>query len=446
MSSALRTAPPGSPWARPHLRTTVGVFSLAFLFAFEALAVATVMPEVARDLDGLPLYALAFAAPMAASVVALSVAGEWVDRHGTARALVVGVLVFCVGVVLAGLAPSMEVFLAGRLVHGLGGGVMGVALYVVVAESYPAGLRPRVFAVMTAAWVLPALVGPLLAGVIADLAGWRWVFLAVPAVALASWWLVRSAAAAPGESSVAVDRRRLGWAVLAATGVSALAVGGQRQLDGWLLLVVAGAGAALLAAGRLLPPGTWRARPGLPAVLVARGLVGASFAGAEAYLPLLLTTERGLSLSQAGLVLTAAAVAWCLGAQAAARVPSLSDELLRVRLGTSLVAVAVATTATVGVAGVPLVLPVAAWAVAGFGIGMAFSTLAVLALATADDGEAGRVSSSLQLNDALVQAFAMALGAVVFAAFVGSSPATGATLLVLASGAVAAAAVPLRLR
>ncbi|WP_286930102.1 MULTISPECIES: MFS transporter [Aeromicrobium] len=446
MSSALRTAPSGSPWAGPHLRTTVGVFSLAFLFAFESLAVATVMPEVARDLDGLSLYALAFAAPMAASVVALSVAGEWVDRHGTARALVVGVLVFCLGVVVAGLAPSMEVFLVGRLVHGLGGGVLGVALYVVVAESYPAVLRPRVFAVMTAAWVLPALVGPLLAGVIADLVGWRWVFLAVPAVALGSWWLVRSAAGAPGESSVMVDRRRLGWAALAATGVSALAVGGQRQLEGWLVLVVGGTVAALVAAGRLLPPGTWRARPGLPAVLVARGLVGASFAGAEAYLPLLLTTERGLSLSQAGLVLTAAAVAWCLGAQAAARVPALGDELLRVRLGTSLVAVAVATTATVGLGGVPLVLPVVAWAVAGFGIGMAFSTLAVLALATADDGEAGRVSSSLQLNDALVQAFAMAVGAVVFAAFVGSSPVVGATLLVLASGAVAAAAVPLRLR
>ncbi|MBA4609671.1 MFS transporter [Aeromicrobium sp. Marseille-Q0843] len=446
MSSALRTAPAGSPWAGPHLRTTVGVFSLAFLFAFESLAVATVMPEVARDLDGLSLYALAFAAPMAASVVALSVAGEWVDRHGTARALVVGVLVFCVGVVVAGLAPSMEGFLAGRLVHGLGGGVLGVALYVVVAESYPAVLRPRVFAVMTAAWVLPALVGPLLAGVIADLVGWRWVFLAVPAVALGSWWLVRSAAGAPGASSVMVDRRRLGWAALAATGVSALAVGGQRQLEGWPVLVVGGTVAALVAAGRLLPPGTWRARPGLPAVLVARGLVGASFAGAAAYLPLLLTTERGLSLSQAGLVLTAAAVAWCLGAQAAARVPALADELLRVRLGTTLVALAVATTATVGLGGVPLVLPVVAWAVAGFGIGMAFSTLAVLALATADDGEAGRVSSSLQLNDALVQAFAMAVGAVVFAAFVGSSPVVGATLLVLASGAVAAAAVPLRLR
>nr|WP_276568850.1 MFS transporter [Aeromicrobium phoceense] len=428
------------------MRTTVGVFSLAFLFAFESLAVATVMPEVARDLDGLSLYALAFAAPMAASVVALSVAGEWVDRHGTARALVVGVLVFCVGVVVAGLAPSMEGFLAGRLVHGLGGGVLGVALYVVVAESYPAVLRPRVFAVMTAAWVLPALVGPLLAGVIADLVGWRWVFLAVPAVALGSWWLVRSAAGAPGASSVMVDRRRLGWAALAATGVSALAVGGQRQLEGWPVLVVGGTVAALVAAGRLLPPGTWRARPGLPAVLVARGLVGASFAGAAAYLPLLLTTERGLSLSQAGLVLTAAAVAWCLGAQAAARVPALADELLRVRLGTTLVALAVATTATVGLGGVPLVLPVVAWAVAGFGIGMAFSTLAVLALATADDGEAGRVSSSLQLNDALVQAFAMAVGAVVFAAFVGSSPVVGATLLVLASGAVAAAAVPLRLR
>lgn len=446
MSGMLQTLPPGSPWARPHLRTTVGVFSLAFLFAFEALAVATVMPEVARELDGISLYALAFAAPMAASVVALSVAGEWIDRNGSARALVVGVLVFCAGVVIAGSAPTMEVFLAGRVVHGLGGGIIGVALYVVIAESYPASLRPKVFAVMTAAWVLPALVGPLLAGLVADLVGWRWVFLAVPVVAFGAWWLVRSAPAAAGDDSVVIDHRRLRWAALAASGVAALAVGGQRGFEGWPVVVAAGVVASLVATGRLLPPGTWRARPGLPAMLVARGLLGASFAGAEVYVPLLLTTERGLTLSQAGLVLTGGAVAWCLGAQAAAHVPFLADELLRVRLGTSLVAVAVAVTATAGLSAVPLAVPAASWAVAGFGIGMAFSTLSVLALSTADDGEAGRVSSSLQLNDAIVQSLAMASGAIVFAALVGSSPVVGATVLVLGSGLIAAAAVPLRLR
>ena len=65
-----------SPWDRRYAAVTLGVFSLAFLFAFEALAVATVMPEVVRDLDGLSLYAVAFAAPLATSILALVVAGS----------------------------------------------------------------------------------------------------------------------------------------------------------------------------------------------------------------------------------------------------------------------------------------------------------------------------------------------------------------------------------
>lgn len=432
-----------SPWTRPYLRTTVGVFSLAFLFAFEALAVATVMPDVAAELDGLSLYALAFAAPLASTVIAVSVAGRWIDRNGASRGLVLGVLVFCLGVVVAGLAPTMPVFLIGRVVHGLGGGLIGVALYVVVAEAYPSPMRPRVFAVLTAAWVLPALVGPLVAGIIADAVGWRWVFLAVPLVALVSWLMVRTAPMAAGDPGVSVDWHRLGWAGLAAAGVLALAIGGQRGVDVWWLLIVAGVVTAAVAAGRLLPRGIWRAAPGLPAVLVSRALIGSAFAGAEAYVPLLLITERGLSLSQAGLVLTSGAVAWCLGAQLAALVPRLSDEPLRVWLGATMLTLGAVAAATAGWPAVPLAVPVAAWALAGLGIGMAFSTLSVLALATAGEGQAGRVSSDLQLNDALVQSCVLALGAAVFAAFAVTSPGRGAVLVVVVTGLLAAGAVPL---
>ncbi len=95
-----------SPWRGRHGRTTAGVFSLAFLFAFEALAVATVMPEVADDLDGLRWYAIAFAAPLAASVVALAAAGAQVDRRGPAPALRLGLVVFCAGAALADAAAA----------------------------------------------------------------------------------------------------------------------------------------------------------------------------------------------------------------------------------------------------------------------------------------------------------------------------------------------------
>ena len=129
------------------------------------------------------------------------------------------------------------------------------------------------------------------------------------------------------------------------------------------------------------------------------------------------------------------------GAVLAARWRALADQPGRVRLGALLLGVGIAGFATVSLAGVPLAVVVAAWGVAGLGIGMAFSTLSVLALATAAAGEEGRTSSALQLNDYLANSVGVALGGVVFAAFADSAPATAATWLVLAAAAVAVLAL-----
>ncbi|MDQ6527440.1 MFS transporter [Nocardioides sp. LHD-245] len=431
--TALVPAPVASPWRGRHGRTTVGVFSLAFLFAFEALAVATVMPDVAAALDGLRWYAVAFAAPLAAAVVALPVTGAAVERLGPGPVLRRGLVVFCFGVLVAGLAPSMPVFLLGRLVHGYGGGVLGVGLYVLIAQAYPEQLRPRVFAVLTMGWVLPALVGPVAAAWVAAAVGWRWVFLGVPVLAVAAWLLVADA-----PSRVARARpqpARLPYALLAAGGVLLVSVAGQRALPLWPLLVVAGLAAIVAGGNRLLPPRVWTLRAGLPAVLGTRAAVGTAFATAEVYLPLLLTLERDLTLTQAGWVLTVGAVAWSGGAMLAARWSLLADQAGRVRLGAALLALGIGGFVLVAVPAVPLVVPVLAWGCAGLGIGMAFPTLAVLALATATAGEEGRTSSALQLSDYLANSAGVALGGVLFAGFAETAPVPAATALVVA-GAV----------
>ncbi|WP_051485756.1 MFS transporter [Nocardioides sp. J54] len=437
--TAVVDAAVGSPWRGRYARTTVGVFALAFLFAFEALAVATVMPDVAADLDGLSWYAVAFAAPLAAGVVALAASGVQVDRLGPAPVLRRGLLVFCAGVTVAGLAPTMPLFVLGRLVHGYGGGLIGVALYVVIAQAYPEAMRPRVFAVLTTAWVLPALVGPLLAAQVAELVGWRWVFLGVPAVAVAAWLLVADAPSRPGPAADrdARDRGRLRWALTAAAGVLAVSLGGQQVVAWWPLLVAVGLGAVVAGAGRVLPAGAWRLGAGLPAVIGSRAAIGTAFAAAEVYVPLLLVLERGLSLAQAGWVLTTGAVTWSTGAVLAARWRLLADQPGRVRAGALLLGSGILGLATVSLPVVPLAVVVAAWGVAGLGIGMAFSTLSVLALATAAEGEAGRTSSSLQLADHLSNSVGVAVGGVVFAAFAESAPAPAATGLVLAAAVVA---------
>ncbi|WP_281444717.1 MFS transporter, partial [Paenarthrobacter nicotinovorans] len=164
---------------RPYLLATVGACALVFLSAFESLAVTTIMPLVSRDLDGASLYALAFAGPLATGVMGMVAAGNWSDRRGPAAPLYSSVALFVAGLLIAGMAGTMEILVLGRLVQGLGGGAMTVALYVLVARVYPPELHPKIFAAFAASWVVPSLVGPFAAGVVAQLSSWHWVFLGV---------------------------------------------------------------------------------------------------------------------------------------------------------------------------------------------------------------------------------------------------------------------------
>jgi MFS family permease len=105
---------------------TIGMVALITLVAFESLAVATAMPTVAQSLDGLSLYALAFGGPLASGVVAMVVSGTWSDLKGPTRPLWHGTAWFLAGLLIAGLAPSMAVLVAGRIIQGFGSGLLTV--------------------------------------------------------------------------------------------------------------------------------------------------------------------------------------------------------------------------------------------------------------------------------------------------------------------------------
>ncbi|WP_043434472.1 MFS transporter, partial [Arthrobacter sp. I3] len=119
---------------RSYLLVTLGACALVFLAAFESLAVTTIMPLVSRELDGAGLYALAFAGPLATGVIGMVAAGSWSDRKGPVAPLLAAVGMFVLGLLIAGTAGTMPVLVSGRLVQGLGGGGLTVALYVVIAR------------------------------------------------------------------------------------------------------------------------------------------------------------------------------------------------------------------------------------------------------------------------------------------------------------------------
>ncbi|MFE2379353.1 MFS transporter, partial [Streptomyces sp. NPDC059398] len=189
-----------------HRALSIGIVTVVLLIAFEATAVGTAMPVAARELHGVALYAFAFSAYFTTSLFAMVLSGQWADRSGPLRPLATGIAAFAAGLLLAGTASSMWIFVAGRAVQGLGGGLVIVALYVVVSRAYPERLRPSIMAAFAASWVVPSVVGPLAAGTVTEHLGWRWVFIAIPVLVVPPLALalpaIRRTAAGPADPSV----------------------------------------------------------------------------------------------------------------------------------------------------------------------------------------------------------------------------------------------------
>jgi MFS family permease len=408
-------ADPPRLFAHGNRPLLAGLVSVILLIAFEAMAVATAMPRAVAELHGQPYYAWAFSGFVVTSLFAMVVAGEVCDARGPTRPMVVGVGLFTAGLLLAGTAVDMAVFVAARAVQGLGCGAVIVAVYVVVGRSFDDSLRPRVFSLLSSAWVLPSLVGPAVAGFLADQASWRWVFLGVSVLVVPALLLMLpSLPALEGGRPVAGTGRKLA-ALMVAVGLACLQYGAQRLDRVGLLFAVAGVLLVAPTIRRLLPAGTLRFARGLPTVIAMRGVLAGSFFGAETFIPLMLVTQRGLTSTQAGLSLTGAALGWAAGSWYQGRPTTPLPRHLLVRGGCALVAVAIALVALSTWTVVPPWTAAVAWTVGGVGMGLAMASVAVLTLQLSPPQDQGANSAALQVSDSLFSAVTIGVGGAVYA-------------------------------
>ena len=422
--------------------------------AFEALAVSTVMPDVAAEFgaDGENLYGWAFTAFFLGTLIGIVAIGGMIDR-GLAGPFLGGLGLFAVGLLVGGLAPSMQILILGRFIQGLGAGAIPPIAYVAIGRSMPDELRPRMFAWLSTAWALPGVIGPAIAGIVGDTVGWRAVFLGLlPLIAvgaIATTPALRAVAPPPevaeAEATAASSlRRRLPLAIVVTAGTAlftaAITVG-----DPVLLVALAPPGLVMgiYALRRLTPPGTLRAARGLPSAVLIRGLVTFGFFAVDAYVSRVLVDVRGMSLSQAGIVLTATTITWTSGSWIQAHWNNRWPLHAFVRIEMVLVAVGIATFALVLIPEVPVWLAIPTFALAGLGMGLSYSPLGLIMLRESAPEQQGSASSALSLTDSLGTALGTGVSGAIIAAGLradaglaqGLAVAFGVGLLVILFGA-----------
>lgn len=415
----------GGVWDQAHRSLTVGLLLTISITAFEAMAVATVLPEVAVDLGrgDLGWYGWVFSGFMLANLVGIPAAAAMAGRGGPARPFVVGSALFTVGLAVSGLAASMPWLVAGRLVQGFGAGALSSVAYSGVAREYDAAGQARMLSLLTSAWVVPGLLGPAAAAALAAAFGWRSVFLALLPLTVVAAVLAVSGLHAPtserrADGAKSQEARGDGAATslvpalrLAAGSALAMTAMGLSSLLLSIVGVVAGAAIGIPALRAMLPEGTLVAKRGAPAALAAKALVTIAFFGAEAFLPLSLTAVRGESIAMAGLALTAGTLTWTGGAWLQETLGPRAGRERLLGAGLLLVALSMVGAASVVAAPHPVAVAVASWGAAGLGIGVAYSATTLAVFELTPKGDEGAAGAAVQLANVLGTALGTGIGA-----------------------------------
>jgi MFS family permease len=293
-------------------------------------------------------------------------------------------------------------------------------MYVVIGEVYDDQIRPRMFAALASAWVVPGLVGPVLAGWVTEQWSWRWVFGGLaPFVALGGVLILPSLRALRGATSGAsgkggsgqsdgrIDRRRIGYALLTAAGVAGVANVGENQNLLGVAGAVLGLSAMVLGLRRLVPPGTAAFATGVPAAIAFRGVLAGVFVGMEVIVPLTMSVQLHYSPTLSGMPLMLSAVSWAAASAIQGRLKQPNRAAL-VSVGLVLMAVGGVGMALVALRAVPGGVAFALWPFTGFGAGFAITSASVVMLECTTDADRGSDSAALQLADSSISAISAA--------------------------------------
>ncbi len=403
----------------------VGLALTVFTIAFETIGIATALPTMMSALHADHLYPWAFTTMVSTMMVTSVIAGRFADRRGPILPLHVGFAALVTGLLLGWAAPNVWVLLLARAVQGVGAGALNLSLSVVIAHGFDPRRRPRLMALVSMCWVLPAFIGPPVSAWLTSI-DWRLVFLLVVPLSMVAF-----AITIPGTLRVqhgfqaASDTADLAPLPLAGLVLapSFILLAGQETLGWWRLpFAVTGLVALVWALPRILAPATWGIRTGISSVVTTRALQAGAFFGAETMLLVVLQNLRALSPHEVGLALTVGSLGWSVGAGLQSK--PLLGRTTYILLGTAFNAAGVAFLAVFAWVGrIPLFVGLLGWVVAGLGMGLTMASSAVAVMSLSSQYEQGRNQSSMQVAEAVGNAVFTAIAGGIYTALLNAKPA-----------------------
>lgn len=397
---------------------TLGLLLAVVMAAFEGLAVAAIAPSIARHLGSIEQYSWILTAYLLAQIIGTILASRPVERHGPATPFTVGAVLFGLGLVGCALSPGMALLLIARVVQGFGAGALINVVYASISLVFPDKLRPQAFALIASAYMVPALLGPLLAGLLTDFVSWRLVFVGILPLLLAESLLMAPRLREVGGSGEkSSGTALLLYATLLTAGIAAILMSlSDPALWKTSILLAFGVPLTLFVGRSAFRQGLLPDHPTILAALATRGLLTAAYLAMETLLVLVLTARFDLPASVVGLTVAAGALTWVLGAWLQARWDEQREAKGRERrmlVGAVTVLSAESIVFAVpwsGGAFVGLAIALLGHGAAGFGMGLAEPSTGAVAFAASSTDQSGRTASGIQLADIVMPALAIGVG------------------------------------
>lgn len=154
----------------------IGVMSAMLLSALDQTIVATAMPRIVQELQGLEHLSWVFTAYLLASTVVVPLSGKLSDIYGRKKFYIVSIIIFLTGSILSGLSQSMTQLIIFRAIQGIGGGAIMSNSFTIIADLFVPSERGKWQGMMGGVFGLASVVGPMLGGWLTDNASWRWTF------------------------------------------------------------------------------------------------------------------------------------------------------------------------------------------------------------------------------------------------------------------------------